>query len=142
MKETNTIPHTFARTTMAFYMTPKKAVDVDNIDYDNYIQDISQGKWGVLGPISLAGGGSINLGTFNSKSAALECIKGHLDMLIKERKDPKLRFSRAKKVNEQAISSGLPPAAQTSEMDVPVPLGFVSVAELRKLYPTPTIYSG
>ena len=96
MKETNTTTIPFALTTMAFYMSPMKAVDVDNIDYDNYIQDISEGKWGVVAPISLAGGGSINLGTFNSKSVALECIKGHLDMLIKERKNPKLRFSRPK----------------------------------------------
>ena len=124
---------------MAFYMTPKKAVDVDNIDYENYIHDISQGKWGVTAPISLAGGGSIHLGTFNSKDGALECIKDYLNMLIKERNDPKLRFSRSKKVTKQATSSSV---AQTSKADVPVPLGFVSAAELRKLYPTPTIYSG
>ena len=70
---------------MAFYMEPKNAVDVNNIDYDNYIIDIFREKWAVVGPISLAGGGSIHLGTYGSKDAALECIKSYLTQLIEER---------------------------------------------------------
>ena len=70
---------------MAFYMKAKNPVDVNNINYNTYMQNLSQGEWAVVAPLSLAGGGSIHLGTYKSKEGALERIKGYLDMLIKER---------------------------------------------------------
>ena len=73
---------------MAFVHFPQKLVEPTNIQYEQYIlkcatdSKSSTRMWGVTVPISMAGGGSIQLGIYNTKEKALEQTKSYFDSIL------------------------------------------------------------
>ena len=73
---------------MAFVHFPQKLAEPTNIQYERYIFKCATGSksptrtWGVTVPISLAGGGSIQLGIYNTKEKALEQTKSYFDGIL------------------------------------------------------------
>ena len=62
---------------MAFVHFTQKSVDSTNVKYEKYIYKLSDSEWSVTVPMSLAGGGSINIGTHDTKAKALEQTKNY-----------------------------------------------------------------
>lgn len=76
---------------MAFEMATQGAVNVESPDSKKYIQELrGAGEdggtlWEVVVPLSLLGGGSMQLGFYNSELLATECVRGYFKVLMAER---------------------------------------------------------
>jgi len=72
---------------MAFVHFTQKSVDSTNVKYEKYIYKLSDSEWSVTVPMSLAGGGSINIGTHDTKAKALEQTKNYFKIVLLESTD-------------------------------------------------------
>ena len=72
-------------------MEARAAVNVKSPDYKKYIQELrGAGEdggtlWGVVVPLSLLGGGSLQMGFYNSELLATERVRDYFKMLMAER---------------------------------------------------------
>ena len=76
---------------MAFEMAAHQPVNAESKDYAKYIQELrGAGEdggtlWGVVVPLSLLGGGSVQLGFYNSEADASARVHDYFKMLRAER---------------------------------------------------------
>ena len=84
---------------MAFELASQAVVNVGAIDCEKYIQELKgvgengSTLWGVVVPLSLKGGGSIQLGFYHSALLATECVGDYFTKLIEN-------------IEEKAVCSG------------------------------------
>ena len=90
---------------MAFEMAAQAAVNVDSINYDKYLREnrgaqaaagLGESSWVAVVPLSLKGGGSIQLGFYSSKEKAEEQVRDYFRVLIDERAAIKAEAAEAK----------------------------------------------